>query len=120
VLFRSATLAVSRRETSRYFLFDDSLHLRGWKNVKTGEEIIPVPSQKTLQPMAFGGIHVVSPELFPLITESGRFSIVDVYLRLCSRFPLMGYLSGSRYWFDMGKPHDLSEAAKYLGNNLTH
>lgn len=116
-----ATLAVSSRKTSRYFLFDDALGLRGWKNVKTGEEKISAPLQnQQLQPLAFGGIHVISPELFHLITESGRFSIVDVYLRLCGRYPVKAYLSDNKYWFDMGKPQDLLEAAKYLEINLMH
>lgn len=115
-----ATLSVSKRETSRYFLFDDALQLRGWKNVKTGEEKIPVLVQKPLQPLAFGGIHVISPQLFQLVTESGRFPIVDVYLRLCSRYPVKAYLSDNKYWFDMGKPQDLTEASKYLEINLKH
>ncbi len=115
-----ATLAVSARETSRYFLFDNTLQLRGWKNVKTGEEKIPLPDQKPLQPLAFGGIHVISPEFFQLITENGRFPIVDVYLRLCSHYPVKAYLSENKYWFDMGKPQDLIDAARYLEINLKH
>jgi MurNAc alpha-1-phosphate uridylyltransferase len=35
-----ATLAVSERDTSRYFLFDEQDVLCGWRNVKTGEERI--------------------------------------------------------------------------------
>ncbi|HNW54747.1 MAG TPA: sugar phosphate nucleotidyltransferase, partial [Bacteroidales bacterium] len=31
------TLAVSERESSRYFLFDNTMQLSGWENVKTGE-----------------------------------------------------------------------------------
>src|SRR5579859_5047942 len=33
-----ATLAVTGRQTSRYFLFNDRDELQGWKNVKTGQE----------------------------------------------------------------------------------
>lgn len=115
-----ATLAVSRRETSRYFLFDENMLLRGWKNIKTGEEKIPGKPAMHMEPLAFGGIHVVSPEIFPLITETGKFSINDVYLRLCSLYPVKAYLGENNYWFDMGKPRDLSEAAKYLENKLMH
>ena len=32
-----ATLLVSRRETSRYLLFDNDMRLAGWTNVSTGE-----------------------------------------------------------------------------------
>jgi len=109
-----ATLAVSRRETSRYFLFDGSLRLRGWKNIKTGEEKIPYPVNETLRPLAFGGIHVISPEIFPLISEKGRFSINDVYLRLSGEYPIGAYLTDAKAWFDMGKPADLAAAGQYL------
>ncbi len=37
-----ATLAVRRRTTSRYFLFDEKMHLCGWQNAKTGEEKLAV------------------------------------------------------------------------------
>ena len=33
-----ATLLVSKRETSRYLIFDDEMRLREWINVKTGEK----------------------------------------------------------------------------------
>ena len=115
-----ATLAVSRRATSRYFLFDENMLLRGWKNMKTGEEKIPVKPATNLEPLAFSGVHVVNPEIFSLITETGRFSINDVYLRLCSLYPVKAYLGENNYWFDLGKPQDLSEAAKYLENKLIH
>jgi len=33
-----ATVAVTTRKTSRYFLFDEIDNLCGWKNEKTGEQ----------------------------------------------------------------------------------
>jgi NDP-sugar pyrophosphorylase family protein len=109
-----ATLAVSKRETSRFFLFDGSLQLRGWKNLKTGEKKIPGKVMGTLQPLAFGGIHIIDPQLFPLITETGKFSINDVYLRLCSSYPIVAYDQNDAAWFDIGKPNDLLKAEKFL------
>ncbi|WP_315819753.1 hypothetical protein [Paraflavitalea speifideaquila] len=35
-----ATLAITNRVTSRYFLFDENNTLCGWQNTKTGEEKI--------------------------------------------------------------------------------
>ncbi|HXB91343.1 MAG TPA: sugar phosphate nucleotidyltransferase, partial [Puia sp.] len=35
-----ATLAVTNRTTSRYFLFDEDEELRGWRNIQTGQEKI--------------------------------------------------------------------------------
>ncbi len=37
-----ATLAVRRRTTSRYFLFDEKMRLAGWQNAKTGEDKLAV------------------------------------------------------------------------------
>ena len=66
-----ATLAVSSRQTSRYFLFDDSGELCGWRNVKTGEEKIARNAEKYIE-KAFSGIHVISPRIFPLIKMRGK------------------------------------------------
>src|SRR5207237_1737035 len=35
--------------------------------------------------VAFCGIHVISPQLLPKLTEDGAFSIIDSYLRLVSQ-----------------------------------
>ncbi len=81
-----ATLAVSSRQTSRYFLFDDSGELCGWRNVKTGEEKTSRSAEKYIE-KAFSGIHVISPRIFPLIKREGKFSMVDVYLDLSKPMP---------------------------------
>eukprot|EP01136_Pigoraptor_vietnamica_P021453 Opistho-1_new@71591 len=57
-----ATLAVTERETSRYFLFDERSVLSGWCNVKTGEEKI-VRAVTPLIRKAFSGIHVINTPL---------------------------------------------------------
>ncbi len=60
-----ATLAITNRTTSRYFLFDKNNRLSGWRNTKTGEEKISLPGT-LLDEKAFSGIHLISPEIFPL------------------------------------------------------
>lgn len=80
-----ATLLVSRRETSRYFLFDDGGLLVGWTNVSTGEVKSPfgdIDSGK-YRKLAFSGIHMLSPEVFGMMEcWPEKFSIVDFYLNL--------------------------------------
>lgn len=106
-----ATLGVSHRSTSRYFLFDASHRLHGWRNVETGEERRPLPSSETLTPLAFGGIHVVSPEIFShLHTFDDKFSIVDAYLSLASSHYIMGYDMQGEQWLDVGTPEMLQKA----------
>jgi len=109
-----ATLAVTGRETSRYFLFDEHNQLRGWKNAKTGQErwAGAKPSGVVLTERAFSGIHVIDPTLFPLIKQEGKFSIIDVYLDVAAGHPVRGFdHSGSRL-IDVGKPESVAQAEK--------
>ena len=65
-----ATLLVSERQTKRYLLFDDKYRLVGWTNKETGEVKSPhnwvKDELQSLQMLAFSGIHVFSPALFPI------------------------------------------------------
>lgn len=109
-----ATLAVTNRSSSRAFLFDDKARLSGWQNSKTGEERIAVKAA-TYIPKAFSGIHLINPQLFSLLTESGKFSIVDVYLRLASAYPIMGYDHSGTKLIDVGKPESIAKAEELFG-----
>ena len=104
-----ATLAVSDRETSRYFLFDDKGILSGWKNVKTGEERM-VPMRNGLIQKAFSGIHVINPSIFSLMKQEGKFSMVDVYLDLAKEHNISSYDHTGAKLVDVGKPESISKA----------
>lgn len=114
-----ATLVVRERESSRYFLFDDALQLCGWENRKTKERKISRQQASTLKPYAFSGIHVISPEIFKHISETGVFSIVDMYLRLASEHKILAYPENASLWVDMGKMQGLDEAKRLLKSNDT-
>ena len=73
-----ATLAVRKRSTSRYFIFNKKMELRGWQNIKTGEIKLSKRSVGTLASYAFSGIHVISPKIFTLLEETGKFSILNL------------------------------------------
>ena len=106
-----ATLAVTNRQTSRYFLFDGDNNLCGWRNTKTSDEKISRP-QKDLIQKAFSGIHIIEPKIFPLIEQTGKFSIVDSYLELSKTETIKGFdHSGSRF-VDVGKPESVAVAEK--------
>jgi len=98
-----ATLAVRKRETSRYFLFDPGHRLCGWTNLKTGEKILSVESGLNLEMLAFSGIHVLNPEIFSLITEEGKFSLTSLYLRLAKDHLIKGFMDRGSVWRDVGK-----------------
>ena len=108
-----ATMAVRERVTDRYLLFDQEMQLAGWKNLKTSEVKISRPGM-TLNSYAFCGIQIIEPEIFPLITETGKFSIIDLFLRLAKKEAIFGYHDPSDYWMDLGKPDQLAAAEKMM------
>ena len=102
-----ATLAVQERKTSRYLLFDDELQLCG-RRIDEDEIVRSVASPK---PLAFAGIHMISPRIFGLMREEGIFSIIDVYLRLAREAePIIGFRADEYYWRDVGKPESIARA----------
>jgi len=112
-----ATLAVQSRPSSRQLLFDQALQLHR-RNVEAHLPLATrhsplLPSLKSsLQPLAFSGIHVISPRLLPLMTETGPFSIIDTYLRLSSQSQkILAFRADQYYWRDLGKPADLTQAS---------
>jgi NDP-sugar pyrophosphorylase family protein len=108
-----ATLSVRNRQTNRYLLFNQEMLLSGWRNIRSGEEILSRPDED-LKDFAFSGIQIVRPEIFPLITESGKFSLIQMYLRLAKTDAIYGYFDASELWMDLGKPDQLEEAKKIM------
>lgn len=104
-----ATLAVTIRNTSRYFLFDDLNHLCGWTNEKTGERKISRESKSYIR-KAFSGIHIISPKIFSLIKMEGKFSMVDVYLELAKTHDITAFDHSDSKFIDVGKPESILKA----------
>ncbi len=119
-----AVLLVSQRKTKRYLLFDNAMHLMGWKNIETGEIKSPYEyvrrtglSQhgEPLNMFAFSGIHSFSPRLFPLMDRfPDRFSIIDFYLSVCHRSHIVGLVKNDLNVLDVGKLDSLEQAEKFL------
>jgi NDP-sugar pyrophosphorylase family protein len=66
----------------------------------------------SLVPLAFSGIHILSPRLLLLFTETGPFSIIDSYLRFSSQGQkILAFRHDNSNWRDLGKPADLAQAA---------
>ena len=110
-----ATLLVRHRPGSRFFLFDQQQLLKGWENVQTNETILVDSAPKeSLEQIAFSCLHVIDPAIFGLITESGKFSIIDTYLRLAKDHAIAGYVDDESYWLDIGTPEKLARAEKEI------
>ena len=102
-----ATLAVRERPSHRRLLFDDGMNLKGRENE------ISLPG---LRPLAFSGIQVLSPEIFPKITETGVFSITAVYLRLAAAGEkIKGFADRSPFWCDIGDLERLEAVRRRAG-----
>jgi NDP-sugar pyrophosphorylase family protein len=135
-----ATLAVQSRQSSRPLLFDNQNQLRG-RRIDGKDTLIPIPSNTAisseprplplrapfarrnlssihLQPLAFSGIHIISPQLLPMLTEEGIFSIIPSYLRLSAQGQkILAFRADQYYWRDLGRPADLAQAAHDLQQN---
>ena len=114
-----ATLLVSERETRRYLLFDDQMHLKGWTDVQTGEVRSPFPDLDPSQcrRLAFSGIHNVSPKIFEAFRDlqvPARFPIMDFYLKACARYPIVGVQAQDLKLMDVGKMETLAQAEAFL------
>jgi len=110
-----ATLVTNQRKTSRYLLFDEENSMCGWTNIQTGEV-----KGKMGEQHAFAGIHVVDPNLFPLLLEEPAaepFSIISFYLKACQKLKITSHDVNNNRWVDCGKPESLCYAADILQNN---
>jgi len=104
-----ATLAVQRRESSRYLLFDQQQRLCGRR---IGEKVQIARPDEAMQELAFCGIHVISPRLLEMIDRQGAFSIIDIYLDLAARERVLAFPADGQYWRDLGKPESVAQATR--------
>lgn len=114
-----ATLAVKDRTSTRKLIFDEGMNLCAWKNLTTSDTKISreVAPEKARE-FAFSGISMVSRDIFPLITESGKFSITNLYLRLAKDCRIGGFIDNS-LWADLGTVEKLKKAeALFSGTSL--
>lgn len=103
-----ATLAVMKRESSRQLLFDEHMILCGWANNSTGEQKI-AREVRWMQPFAFSGIQVLSPNILSM-PFTGKFSMIDVYLHFAKTDIIKGYDHTGDTFIDVGKPESIEKA----------
>jgi NDP-sugar pyrophosphorylase family protein len=109
-----ATLAVQNRGASRYLLFDEQFQLCGRRFVRDDKTEV-VRSSLSLEPLAFCGIHVISPRLLSMMTEDGAFSIITFYLTLAAREErILAFRADEYDWRDLGTPESVTQAAQEL------
>jgi len=105
------SFGVTNRKTSRNFLFDESQRLCGWENNQTGEQRIAI-DKEGLVPKAYSCVAIFEPQVFDLIPQRGKFSLVETYLSLAPKHPIYGYDHTGDRLVDVGKPESVAIAEK--------
>ncbi len=110
-----ATLAVTDRVSSRAFLFNSEMALKGWQNTKENNiKLATGFSANNVKAYAFSGLHIINPAIFELISFTGKFSIVDVYVDLCSTQHIHGFNHSGGKLFDVGTTEKVAVAEQYF------
>lgn len=106
------TLAMQKRNSSRQLLFDEKNYLCAWKNILSGEIKKSRLVNGKLKSLAFSGIHLINPKIFKLISETGKFSIIDMYLRIAKNYKISAYKHNYSSYLDLGKHESIRKAEK--------
>jgi NDP-sugar pyrophosphorylase family protein len=102
-----ATLFAMARPTGRPLLFDSELRLVGRRTPAEGELLVR-EAVGGVTPLGYCGIMALSPEFFPLMTETGAFPIAPCLLRLAAEgAALHAHRVDHARWRDCGRPEDL-------------
>ncbi len=112
------SFGVTDRKSSRKLLFDKDYRLIGWKNNNSGETkmAFPSPGEEGLgvrHEMAYSCVVVFEYEIFQLMKEygfEGKFSLIDVYLKLAPNHLIMGYDHSGDKLVDVGNPESVAMA----------
>jgi NDP-sugar pyrophosphorylase family protein len=114
-----ATLAVEERKTSRYLLFQEASELCGRRVGRDSPDELVRPSQR-VKPLAFCGIHVISPRFLTMMKGEGAFSIIASYLNLAGAGEkVLAFRADEYYWRDLGTPESVAQAAEDLQQKVT-
>lgn len=103
-----ATLAVSRRPTSRPLAFDKNGFLQErWDNERCSHS----------EPMAFSGIYILDPAIFSFMPGHGVFSVIDMLISAAKTSKVLAFEHSPDIWADTGTFSNFEKAAQLLKNS---
>ena len=109
-----ATLAVQKRTTSRYLLFDEKNNLSGWLNTKSGEVKLSRNESKKLQMLAFSSFQILETKIFDYLPkDKDVFSTIDLFLAVSEKEIVKAYETTAK-WLDVGTPQNILQAEELL------
>lgn len=109
-----ATLCVRKRNSGRALLFSEKMNLCGWANLKQNEFKWTDKPTDNYNSFAYNGIYLAQPEFASKLPFTGRFSIIDAWLKMAKTERILGFEDTSDYWFDLGTPEKIQEAENYF------
>lgn len=107
------SFGVTNRASSRNLLFNTGYRLLGWRNKSTGQERISIPAEPIAHELAYSCVVVFEYDIFRLMEAagfSGKFSLIDVYLKLAPDHLIMGYDHSGGKLVDVGRPESVAVA----------
>jgi NDP-sugar pyrophosphorylase family protein len=107
------SFGVTSRKSSRNLLFNKEYRLVGWKNNSTGETKTAMPGEEVAHELAYSCVVIFDYKVFELMEQSGfsgKFSLIDVYLKLAPQHLIMGYNHTGDKLVDVGKPESVAMA----------
>jgi len=112
-----ATLAVKKRDTKRYLLFDEEDDLCGWQSTEPAEtREVRKPSGQTT-PYPFLCVQILSPEVFNTMNSPSPYSLIDAYLAaVAGGHRVTSFLAPDARWMDVGRPGHLEQVAGLFGD----
>jgi MurNAc alpha-1-phosphate uridylyltransferase len=103
------SMAVTKKLTSRNFLFNDQARLCGWINTQTGEQKLS-RADHPLIPKAYSCVNIFQPGTLNLVSKQGAFSIIELYIEIAKHAMVLGYDHTGDVHVDIGKPEAITQA----------
>ncbi len=109
------SLCARERDSSRKLVFGSENELLGWTNTQTNEyKWVKGKHGKSGKQLSYSGIYLASADFAKKIVSSGKFSIIDEWLRLAAKENIRAFEEASSYWFDLGTEERIRTAGKFL------
>ena len=110
----NVTLLVSDRKSDRKLVFDSSMILKGWVNMKSDQtrpDSLSILTSDRL--LSFSGIYVMDTSVFEIMRNNGfagAFPVMDFFLSGIPDLKIGGYVQQDLEIIDIGKPDTLYRA----------
>ena len=117
-----SVLLVSDRDSSRKLIFDSTMELKGWHDLKNGRyrpEEYESFQEASDKEYAFSGIYIVGEkavEEMKNIMKEDIFPVMDYFLNEKKTVIIKGYVQNPLILLDIGKPAALTQASNILKN----